>query len=154
MALKRENNLMAVFSMASLTDVIFLLLIFFMVTSTYVFPTALEINLPQSTEQTSVKPALSISYTADSQIYANLGDEQPQLVNSLEDLEIWLRQNISQNPGEAVTLRADESILYGKVVEIINVGARANVKIVLATKASSAPAPPTADNTETTEPQL
>lgn len=154
MALKRENNLMAVFSMASLTDVIFLLLIFFMVTSTYVFPTALEINLPQSTEQTSVKPALSISYTADSQIYANLGDEQPQLVNSLEDLEIWLRQNISQNPGEAVTLRADESIPYGKVVEIINVGARANVKIVLATKASSAPAQPSADNTETTEPQL
>ncbi|MDE6832530.1 MAG: biopolymer transporter ExbD, partial [Muribaculaceae bacterium] len=52
MSLKRSNRMMATFSMASLTDVIFLLLIFFMVTSTFVFPTALEVNLPKSSEQT------------------------------------------------------------------------------------------------------
>ena len=43
--------------MASMTDVIFLLLIFFMVTSTFIFPTALEVNLPQSSEQTALKPS-------------------------------------------------------------------------------------------------
>ena len=48
MALKRQYDMTALFSMASMTDIIFLLLIFFMVTSTYVFPTALELNLPQS----------------------------------------------------------------------------------------------------------
>jgi biopolymer transport protein ExbD len=60
MAFKRSNELMATFSMASMTDVIFLLLIFFMVTSTFVFPTALQVNLPQSTEQTSVKPGTRV----------------------------------------------------------------------------------------------
>ena len=48
MALKRQNTMMAAFSMASMTDVIFLLLIFFMVTSTFVFPTALEVNVPEA----------------------------------------------------------------------------------------------------------
>ncbi len=57
MALKRQYDMTSLFSMASMTDVIFLLLIFFMVTSTFVFPTALEINLPQSSEQTALKPS-------------------------------------------------------------------------------------------------
>ena len=48
MALKRPNEVLSMYSMASMTDVIFLLLIFFMVTSTFVFPTALEINLSRS----------------------------------------------------------------------------------------------------------
>lgn len=54
MALKRQHRMMEVFSMASMTDVIFLLLIFFMVTSTFVFPTALEVNLPESSHQTTL----------------------------------------------------------------------------------------------------
>ena len=126
---------MAVFSMASLTDVIFLLLIFFMVTSTYVFPTALEINLPQSTEQTSVKPSLNISLDAEGNLYVNATGEDPLRVERIEDLEAWLRQAAADNPGSSVALRADRSIAYGDIVEIINAGARADVKIVLATKA-------------------
>ena len=42
--------------MASMTDVVFLLLVFFMVTSTFIFPTALEVNLPQSTEHLTLVP--------------------------------------------------------------------------------------------------
>ena len=56
MALKRRNRIEASFSMASMTDVIFLLLIFFMVTSTFVFPNAIKVNLPQSKQQAAVKP--------------------------------------------------------------------------------------------------
>ena len=52
---------MASYSMASMTDVIFLLLIFFMVTSTFVSPTALEVDLPKSSEQTAVKKPKSTS---------------------------------------------------------------------------------------------
>ena len=52
--------MMAMFSMASMTDVIFLLLIFFMITSTFVFPTALEVNLPQSSVQTALKPGTRV----------------------------------------------------------------------------------------------
>ena len=70
MALKRQHNMMSGFSMASMTDVIFLLLIFFMVTSTFVFPTALEVNLPQSGEQTAIKPGTRVYLDKDFNIFA------------------------------------------------------------------------------------
>ena len=60
MAIKRPLQNLTTFSMSSMTDVIFLLLIFFMVTSTLVFPTALDVNLPQSGEQSSQKPVAEI----------------------------------------------------------------------------------------------
>ncbi len=70
MALKRQYDMSSLFSMASMTDVIFLLLIFFMVTSTFVFPTALEINLPQSSEQTALKPSTRVYIDKEQIIYA------------------------------------------------------------------------------------
>ena len=66
--------------MASMTDVIFLLLIFFMVTSTFVFPTALEITLPQSSEQTPLKPSTRVYIDADQVIYASFDGSEPQAV--------------------------------------------------------------------------
>ena len=68
MALKRQHDMMAMFSMASMTDVIFLLLIFFMITSTFVFPTALEVNLPQSTVQTALKPGTRVYLDKDEKL--------------------------------------------------------------------------------------
>lgn len=65
MSLKRQQEILSGFSMASMTDVVFLLLVFFMVTSTFVFPTALEVNLPQSSEQTPLKPVTRVFIQAD-----------------------------------------------------------------------------------------
>ena len=56
MALKRRTKVNEAFSMASMTDVIFLLLIFFMVTSTVVIPNAIKVTLPQAQKQTAAKP--------------------------------------------------------------------------------------------------
>ena len=56
MALKRNTRIAATFSMASMTDIIFLLLIFFMITSTMVSPNAIKVLLPQGKQQTSAKP--------------------------------------------------------------------------------------------------
>ena len=56
MALKRRAKISPNFSMASMTDVIFLLLIFFMITSTVVSPNAIKVLLPQGKQQTSAKP--------------------------------------------------------------------------------------------------
>ena len=53
MALKRRTKVNEAFSMASMTDVIFLLLIFFMVTSTVVIPNAIKVTLPQAQKETS-----------------------------------------------------------------------------------------------------
>lgn len=133
MALKRQNNMMAAFSMASMTDVIFLLLIFFMVTSTYIFPTAMEVNLPQSSQQTTNKPTIRIALDRDGNIFTAMGDADRQPMPP-EQLKTWLLLAKQQNPEAAVALYADESVPYGEIVKILNVGAEADLKIVLATK--------------------
>ena len=73
MALKRKNRIEATFSMASMTDVIFLLLIFFMVTSTFVFPNAIKVNLPQSKQEMSVKPLARVTIDASLNYYVSVG---------------------------------------------------------------------------------
>ena len=69
MALKRNFQPLDTFSMSSMTDVIFLLLIFFMVTSTIIFPAAIDVNLPQSSEQTSTKPITEVYITSSDSIF-------------------------------------------------------------------------------------
>lgn len=149
MALKRQHEQLATFSMASLTDVIFLLLVFFMVTSTFVFPTAFEVNLPQSNEQTTLKPGTRVFIDKDQKIYAVYGEgeatplDETHLVSFLQNIQV-------QDPGSYIALYADETIPYGKIVEILNLVASNNLNMVLATKpASSVTAPTTAQPAET-----
>ena len=69
MALKRRTKVSENFSMASMTDVIFLLLIFFMVTSTVVIPNAIKVTLPQAQKQTAVKPLTRVTIDAGLNYY-------------------------------------------------------------------------------------
>lgn len=133
MALKRSHSMMAAFSMASMTDVIFLLLIFFMVTSTFVFPTALDVNLPQSTEQTALKPTVRLYIDSDLTLYRAYGDENPTPIDS-ESLSTWLKLQQSQGDVTSVALYADETVPYGNIIDVLNAGTEAQVKIVLATR--------------------
>lgn len=119
--------------MASMTDVIFLLLIFFMVTSTYIFPTAMEVNLPQSSQQTSTKPTIRIALDQQGNIFTAMGDAERQPMQPGE-LKTWLMLAKEQAPDAAVALYADENVSYGEIVKILNVGAEVDMKIVLATK--------------------
>ena len=107
---------MASYSMASMTDVIFLLLIFFMVTSTFVSPTALEVDLPKSSEQTAVKKPS----TKDDQLLA------------------FLQMTQQQDSTQVIALYADESVPYGRIVEVLDMTSRHNLKMVLATKPTEA----------------
>ena len=125
--------MMAAFSMASMTDVIFLLLIFFMVTSTFVFPTGLEVTLPQSTEQSALKPVTRVYIDAERNIYASTGDEQPQPVE-IDALPTFLELAQKQDTTGFIALYADENVPYGRIVEVLNTGAAHNLKMVLATK--------------------
>ncbi|MDE6153515.1 MAG: biopolymer transporter ExbD [Muribaculaceae bacterium] len=133
MALKRSHNMMAAFSMASMTDVIFLLLIFFMVTSTFVFPTALDVNLPQSTEQTALKPGIRLYIDSDLNLYKAVGDDNPTPIDS-ESLSTWLTLQHEQENATSVALYADETVPYGNIIDVLNAGTAAKVKIVLATR--------------------
>ena len=119
-----------------MTDVIFLLLIFFMVTSTFVFPSALEVNLPQSSEQTAVKPGTRVGIDRDRDLVAAFGDEEPKPLKS-DELMTFLQLAQQNSPEAFIALYADEEVPYGKIVEVLDNGARLNVKIVLATKPAS-----------------
>ena len=169
MALKRQFDLSATYSMASMTDVIFLLLIFFMVTSTFVFPNALEVNLPESSATTSLKPEARIYLAADGQVKTIAGDgTEWTALNEGESVEAFIALIKSQqqtaeadSSAEAfVALYADTDVPYGQVVNVLNIGAKHDVKVVLATKApdpqdAAAPAAETsvaAESTSTTEP--
>ena len=128
--------MMTVFNMASMTDVIFLLLIFLMVTSTFVYPSALEVNLPQSSEQTAVKPGTRVWIDKDLNLFAAFGDEEPKPLKS-DELMTFLQLAQQNSPEAFIALYADEEVPYGKIVEVLDNGARLNVKIVLATKPAS-----------------
>lgn len=145
MALKRQQDMLATFSMASMTDVIFLLLVFFMVTSTFVFPTALEIKLPESSEQTPLKPSTRVYVDADGSYYVSYEEGEPAPVEP-EQLIDYLSIIHAQDSTAAFAVYADEAVPYGKVVEVLNAGAGASLKMVLATKPiAAAPAARTED---------
>ena len=133
MALKRQQDMMATFSMASMTDVIFLLLVFFLVTSTFVFPTALDINLPESPEQTPAKPTTRVFIDSESNFYVSYDNSELMPVES-EHLIDYLQVIKAQDPESGIAVYADVEVPYGKVVEVLNLGAENSMKMVLATR--------------------
>lgn len=144
MALKRNFQSLDTFSMSSMTDVIFLLLIFFMVTSTIIFPSAIEVNLPQSSEQTSDKPVTEVYIDAESRYYIVVDRNDSVDITNTSPREIALDQLTAEltrihqaDSTRAVALYADSLVDYGKVVDILDMAARNNMRMVLATKAKS-----------------
>ncbi len=133
MSLKRQQDVLATFSMASMTDVIFLLLVFFMVTSTFIFPTALEVNLPQSSEQTPLKPSTRVYLEPNGALYIQYADGEPIACKSNDELVKLLAQIKSQDPESAIALYADTEVAYGEVVKVLNLGADNDLRMVLAT---------------------
>lgn len=130
---------MAAFSMASMTDVIFLLLVFFMVTSTYIFPTAIEVNLPEGVEQTPEKPSTRVFIDRDGAYYVSYDDGDLASV-SPDSLIAGLQGYVSAQPDSAeaaIAVYADSAVAYGKVVEVLNMGAANSIKMVLATRPSA-----------------
>lgn len=146
MALKRQQDMMATFSMASMTDVIFLLLIFFMVTSTFVFPTALEVNLPESSKQTALKPSTRVYIDKEGVIYATADQSEPVAMD--ENTLLGFLQSMSANAADGgdnyIAVYADEEVTYGALVRVLDLGAQNNLKMVLATKPAPASARPSA----------
>lgn len=142
MALKKPFEPLSLFSMSSMTDVIFLLLIFFMVTSSFVFPSAVDVNLPQSSNQVNMKPVTEVYLDSLNQIFIvedrtdtlNTGKATPSLTN-LEALGFQLAAIRAVDSVRPVALYADKNIEYGRVVDVLDAAARQNIKMVLATQA-------------------
>ena len=120
--------------MASMTDVIFLLLVFFMVTSTFVFPTALDINLPQGVEQTPDKPNTRVFIDPEGAYYVSYENAELQPIAPEHLVEYLHSIMMQQDSVSGIAVYADVEVPYGKVVEVLNIGAANNLKMVLATK--------------------
>lgn len=132
MALKQQQRMLETFSMASMTDVVFLLLVFFMVTSTFIFPTAMEVNLPQSSEQTQLKPSTRVYVTPEG-LAGQYAEGEIQNFATRDDLVLFLKTVTEQDPETGIAVFGDVSVDYGRIVDILNLGAENNLKMVLAT---------------------
>lgn len=142
MALRRPNDMLAAFSMASMTDVIFLLLVFFMVTSTFIFPTAIDVNLPQGTEQSAQKPSNRVFVDASGAYFVSVGDSVQPMPVSRDSLAIVLTSVAAADSAATFAVYGDSAVAYGKVVEVLNIGAANSLKMVLATRASQTQSTP------------
>ena len=132
MALKRRNKVNAAFSMASMTDIVFLLLIFFMVSSTLVAPNALKLLLPQSNNQTQAKPITTISITKDLKYYVN--DDGNIKRVAFQEIEPFLQNRYGTgNDDIFISLNTDKTVPVDEVVKIMNIARRNKYKMILAT---------------------
>lgn len=113
--------------MSSMTDLVFLLLIFFMLTSTLVTSSALDVILPKSKAQSVNKASITVTIDADLKISVN------DAVVPMDQLELQLLSLASQDPERLVILRADESVPTGETVRIMDIAYRNRLKLVLAT---------------------
>jgi len=119
--------------MASMTDVIFLLLIFFMITSTVVSPNAIKVLLPQGKQQTSAKPLTRVIIDKELNVYAAFGNEKEQPL-LLQELPAFLQACAAREPEMYVALYADETVPYREIVKILNMANENHFKMVLATR--------------------
>ena len=133
MGLKRRTKISPEFSMASMTDIIFLLLIFFMITSTMVSPNAIKVLLPQGSQQTSAKPLARVIIDKQLNCYAAFGNEDEMPV-TWEELPAFLQECAAKEPEMYVALYADETIPYSEVVKVLNIANENQFKVVLATR--------------------
>tara|TARA_B100000401_G_C52691263_1_gene664584 strand:+ start:501 stop:893 length:393 start_codon:yes stop_codon:yes gene_type:complete len=125
--LKTKNKVSPNFNMSSMTDIVFLLLIFFMLTSTLVSPNALKLLLPNSKSKTLEKQTLSVSITEEIEYYI----ENRQV--NIENLERELITLLSEKIEPGIVLHADKTVDIEHAVKVMDIAYRNNYKLVLAT---------------------
>ncbi len=128
MALKTRNKISVNFSMSSMTDIVFLLLIFFMLTSTLVSPNALKLLLPSSSAKTLEKQTVSVSITADLNYFVGT---EPIDINNLSNI---LQEKLANETEPAIVLHVDKSVPIEYAVKVMDVANKMKIKLVLATK--------------------
>ncbi len=127
MAISSRNKISINFSSTGMTDVVFNLLIFFMLTSTLVHPTALKLLLPKGSAQTSAKPQTTVSITADQRYYV---EQQPVTITELENV---LKEKLGSDPDTYISLHADKNVPFESVVQVLNIAQANSYKLIIAT---------------------
>jgi len=126
MKLKSRNKISPEFSMSSMTDVVFLLLVFFMLTSNV--PNALDIALPQAKGKSTRKQQVVVTIDTNLRYFVN-GQE----ING-DYLEIELRKALADQEEPTILLRAEENIAIKEAVKVMEIANQNKYKVILAVR--------------------
>lgn len=127
MAIKRGSKVNASFSAASMTDLMFLLLVFMLIATTLINPNALKLTLPTSSNQIKEKPMTTVSITPDLQYYV---ESEPVPFTELETI---LKSRLMNNDKPTISLHADKTVPIENVVKVMNIAKDNKWTLILAT---------------------
>ena len=130
MNLRSRSKVSAEVNMSSMTDLVFLLLIFFILASTLVTSSALDVILPNSDAQTVKKKNITLTVNEDLEFDINgtiVSREQ------VENTLVAAASKLNADEQAVVVLRADQSIPTGETVRILDIGYRRNMRMIIAT---------------------
>ena len=126
MNIKGRNKVTPEFNMASMTDIVFLLLIFFMIASTLVSTNAIDIVLPKASGKTENKKSTAVSIKKDLTFYI----DQERVGESV--LETQLISIMANQDAPTIVLRAEKSVPVEHVVKVMDIANRNKFKVILA----------------------
>jgi biopolymer transport protein ExbD len=128
MNLRGRNKVNASFNMSSMTDIVFLLLIFFMLTSTLVTVNAIDVLLPKAGGKTENQTSVAVTVTSESQFYI----DKTQV--SEKDLEIEILNKVGPEKKKTIVIRGDQNVPYKNVMKVIDIANKNKLKMILAVK--------------------
>lgn len=128
MAIKRINKTEQSFGSASMTDLMFLLLIFMLIATTLINPNALKVMLPKSSNQLKEKPYTTVTVTADMRYYV---ETEPVSFSSLEGA---LQAKLEGVAEPMISLHMDKSVPVDEFVKVMNIAKDNGYKLILATQ--------------------
>ena len=132
MKITRKTRLSAEVSTSSFSDIMFFLMLFFLIISTVVNPSVIKLMLPKSSaSQALSKKTVSLSITADKKYYINNTE------SSSTGLEADLIKAIANIPDPTIVLRADNSLTIQDLVDVMQMGVKLKVRMVLSTKSNT-----------------
>ena len=126
MNLRGRNKITPEFNMSSMTDIVFLILIFFMIASTLVTTNAIDILLPKASGKTENKKSISVSIQKDLTFYIDQKEVE------IQNLESELLKLFQDETAPALVLRAEKSVPVDYVVKVMDIANRNKFKIILA----------------------
>lgn len=129
MNFKSKNRINPEFSMSSMTDIIFLLLVFFMLTSNFVTPSGLPVSLPSSKSSTIVMQKVSVTITPDLKYFVN---DKPTAFENIESELTNLLAGTAQGEG-VVVLHVDKTVPVEHLVKVAGIATALKAKVTLAT---------------------
>lgn len=128
MNLRGRNKVDPSFNMSSMTDIVFLLLIFFMLTSTLVTVSAIDVLLPKAGGKTENSKSVAVSINSKSQFYID-----KTLVSSV-NLESEILKSVGSDKKKTIVIRGDQDVAYKNVMKVIDIANKNKLKMILAVK--------------------